>query len=115
MVVIGTALQKRLLDAARDHLGADGEAVVREAAERELTTPLEQVHYSQLPSLVSAAERAAAPIAGRAIAFAMAADLDTLAVDADAGLPGRVIAAVGKRLGPSAEPFLVNICGRANL
>jgi len=115
MVVIGTALQKRLLDAAREHLGAEGERVVRASAEQTLGTPLEQVHYSQLASLLAAAERAAAPVAGRDVAFAIAADLDTLATDADAGLPGRVIGAVGKRLGPSAEPFLVNICGRADL
>jgi hypothetical protein len=115
MVVIGTALQKRLLDAAREHLGADGEVVLRETAERELNIPLEQVQYTQLGALVAAAERAAAPIAGRGPAFAMAADLDTLAADADAGLAGRLIGAVGKRLGPSAEPFLANICGRAGL
>jgi hypothetical protein len=115
MVVIGTALHKRLLDAAREHLGADGELVLRETAERELNIPLEQVQYVQLGALVAAAERAAAPIAGRGSAFAMAADLDTLAADADAGLAGRLIGAVGKRLGPSAEPFLANICGRAGL
>jgi hypothetical protein len=115
MVVIGAALQKRLLDAAREHLGAESEGVLRDAAERELDVPLEQVHYGQLATLIAAAERAAAPIAGRETAFAMASDFEALAADADAGLAGRLIGAVGKRLGPSAEPFLSNICGRVGL
>src|SRR3712207_130393 len=115
MVVIGAALQKRLLDAAREHIGADGERLLRETAEREREIPLEKVEYAHLGALMASAERAAAPLAGRGTAFAIAADLDTLAADADAGLAGRLIGAVGKCLGPAAEPFLTNTCSRAGL
>ena len=115
MVVIGTALQKRLLDAARQHLGPNGEQILRDAAEQDIGTPLEQVTYAQLPALIDAAERVAAPAAGRDSAFGLAAELDVLHADAGAGLSGRLIGAVGKRLGPSAEPFLTNVCARLGL
>ncbi len=112
MVVIGTALQKRLLDTAKQHLGPGGDTILRDAAQSALAIPLEQVTYAQLPALINAAERVSAPAAGRDIAFAIASDLDTLARDAEVGLAGRLVGAVGKRLGPSAEPFLTNICSR---
>jgi hypothetical protein len=115
MVVIGTALQTRLLDAAKRHLGPDGDTVVREAAHHVVGLPLEQLSYAQLPVLLTAVERDAPLAAGRQLAFSIAEELDQLHDDAEAGLSGRLIGTVGKRLGPSAEPFLANVCAKLTL
>jgi hypothetical protein len=115
MVVIGSALQTRLLDAAKRHLGPGGDSALKDAAEHVVGVPLEQVAYAQLPALLSAVERDALLVAGRQTAFAIAEELDRLHVDAEAGLSGRLIGAVGKRLGPSAEPFLTNVCAKLKL
>lgn len=112
MVVIGTALQTRLLDTAKRQLGPGGESIVREAAQRAAELPLEQLSYAQLPALLTAIERDAPSVVGRDAAYGLAEDLDALHTDADAGLSGRMIGAVGKRLGPAAEPFLANVCGK---
>jgi hypothetical protein len=113
--MIGNALQTRLLDAARRHFGPGGDTLLREAAQRVAGVPLEQVSYAQLPALFAAVETDAAPAAGREVAAAVAADLDQLAVDADAGLSGRLIGTVAKRLGPAAEPFLTTSCARLGI
>ena len=112
MVVIGTALQNRLMDAARRALGPDAEPMVREAAPRALGVSLEQVTYAQLPQLLAEVERDAPRTAGRQVALSMAEELDRLHTDADLGVSGRLIGAVSKRMGPAAEPFLALVCSR---
>ena len=78
MVVIGTALQNRLIDAARRALGPDAETLVREAAPRALGVSLEQVTYAQLPQLLAEVERDAPRTMGRQAAQSMAEELDRL-------------------------------------
>jgi hypothetical protein len=115
MVMIGTALQSRLVDAARRELGPGGDTLLRETIERELGTSLDKLSYAQIPALLAAMEGSAAENAGQQRAAALAAELDRLHADADAGLSGRLIGAVGKRLGPAAEPFLTNVCTHLNV
>lgn len=116
MVVLGTALQNRLLGVARRELGADGEATVRATAQRTFDRPLDQLTYAELPVLFAAIERQeSSPATGRDAALALATAIDGLRSGCDAGLGAVVVGLVGKRLGSAAEPFLVKICAKLEI
>jgi hypothetical protein len=115
MVFIGIAQQARLFDAAKQHLGPGGESIVRDAARQILDLPLDQVTYPQLSKLLKVLEREAPARLGREPATALAAALLQMRSEAEVSLGPRLLAAVTKRMGPAAEPFLENVCSRHGL
>jgi hypothetical protein len=115
MVAIAAGLQSRILDAAAQHLGPSAGDFVREVCRRRLGTSFEAIEYSQLNALIRAIQADAGPLLGRRTADALADDILQLKADVDAGLSGRVVAAVGRVLGAAAEPFIRNVCAHLNL
>lgn len=115
MVFIGTAQQARLFDAARRHLGPGGEALLKEAARTSFALPMEQLTYPHLLALLKNLESAAPASLGTPPAAALAKGLRALGAAPDRGLGARLIAAVAKKLGPAAEPFLETVCTRQGL
>lgn len=115
MVFIGTAQQARLFDAARRHLGPGGDATFKEAARATFDLPMDQLTYSHLMSVLKNFESSAAATLGRQPAAALAAAIRKLGDGRDTGLGDRLIAAIAKRLGPAAEPFVETVCKRQGL
>jgi hypothetical protein len=115
MVFIGTAQQARLFDAARRHLGSGGDATFKEVARTAFDLPMDQLTYAHLMTLLKNLEGSSAATLGRQPAFALAAAIRQLGGAPDTGLGDRLIAAIAKRLGPAAEPFIETVCKRQGL
>lgn len=109
MLAISGALQARLTAVAQQYLGPDGAALLEAAAHQATSQPFAKVTYTQLPGLLDAMGRGATA-ADQTAAAALGDALDQLRDDVEAGLGGRIIGLVGKRLGPAAEPFLRRVC-----
>ncbi len=83
MVVLGTALQNRLLEVAKRELGPGGDSVLRTSAQHACDKPLDQLAYADLPALFAAVEQASATPAGDGPALALGEALDRLRVECD--------------------------------
>jgi len=110
MVMIGAAMQHRLLTAAIRHLGPGGDALVEQIAQETFGQPLPHLTHAQMAELLGVIEQRAPERLGQDVSRALATDLEQLQRDADATFSGRLIRAVHTYVGPAAEPLLRVIC-----
>ncbi len=110
MVFIGAGVQNRLFATAKRCFGPDGEAVVRAAAQQAFERPVDQLTYAQIPELLATVERTAQLQVGHEVAHALAEALDQLQARVDAGLSGRLVGVLTRRVGSAAEPLLRATC-----
>lgn len=115
MVLIGAALQHRLVDAAKRHIGPEGESILRTAANQAFALPLEQITYDQLPELFSNVDQVMLGSHGREAGAALARAMEGLWLEITSDISGRLVASVAKHVGPTAEPLLRRVCDSLNL
>jgi hypothetical protein len=110
MVFIGSGVLSRLLTAAERCLGPSGESLLRTTALQTLTKPVEHLTFAELPVLLNAFDHTLRVQVGNEVARGLAATLDRLQSEIDAGLSTRLIGALFKRVGSVAEPLLRTTC-----
>jgi hypothetical protein len=115
MVYIGSAVQNRLFATAKRHLGSGGDAIVIAAAQDAFDRTVDRLTFAEIPHLLQNVEPLARTQVGEEAAHALAAALDQLPVESDAGLNERLVAALNKSVGAAAEPLLRAACARLDL